>query len=425
MNADLFQTHTLVQSFNFNIIMNFQHYDFGNPPPNIPPSPVTPTSTSHPQHHGHFFMGDNKPVAHPSTSNPITPPETPIDEEISRKDVRLSPTVYIAPTAPGIAIVGDSRYPVSQLQVMSEQVAQARMTGEFPQTSKLTMDAQSIVEDYRALLNLRATRGSLLTPAPEGYRQLHADIANHIKRRDASLNRVSRRNEVARRSSSYLRSVEQEQRFFEAANTMLQRRGITSPTQVDMDAIGDEICDIVEKSVDHMEQCVTDATRPLHKEVSNLRRQYQHNHATVERLSEAINASQALLGPQSTNLQTMTQNLNMASGLVGHLSQMIFDMPIMINQAVFQAVHHQAGTTIEERMQAQQEVTFPLHEQSQASTTRGTTHGLDMKDQDMHDKEIEAILAGQSTTRVSSPRRMTIRRSKLRRMMRKVLRRRG
>lgn len=365
-------------------------------------------------------------------SDPITPPETPIDEEISREDVQLSATVYLAPTAPTMMMVGDTRYPVSQIRAMDDELAHARMNGEFPPTSSPPMDAQLIVEDYRTLLNLRAAHTNPSMPAPEGYSQLHADIANNIKRRDASLNRLSRRNEVARRSSAYLRSVEQERRFFEAASTMLQRRGITSPTQLDLDDIGDEICDIVEKSVDHMEQCVNDATRPLYKEASNFRRQNQvmvqqvHlNQTNVERLSEAINTSQALLAPQSTNLQTMTQNLNMASGLVGHLSQMIFDMPVMINQAVIQAVHHQAGTNIQEGMQVQQEMTFPLHGQPQASTTRDTTYGLDKKDQDMHDKEIEAILTGQSMTGVSGPRKMTIRRSKLRRMMRKVLRRRG
>lgn len=411
--------------------MNFQHYDFGNMLPDIPPSPITPTVTSNTKHYSHYPMAEDSQARYP-ISDPITPPETPIDEEISREDVRLSPTVYVAPTTSTITPGGNNTYSPGQLRAMADELAHSRMTGEFPRTSTPMTDAQAIVEDYRALLGLRESRGSSSFSAPEGYRQLHADIAINIKRRDASLNRVSKRNEVARRSSAYLRSVEQERRFFEAAHTMLQRRGITSPTQVDLDDIGDEICDIVEKSVDHMEQCVNDATRPLHNEASNFRKQNQvmiqqlHlNQANVERLSEAINTSQALLAPQSTNLQTMTQNLNMASGLVGHLSQMIFDMPVMINQAVIQAVHHQAGTNIQEGMQAQQEMTFPLHGQSQPSTTREATHGLDKKDQDMHDKEIEAILTGQSTTRVSSPRKMTIRRSKLRRMMRKVLRRRG
>ena len=374
-----------------------------------------------------------------------TPPETPIEQEIPREEIRLSPTVYAAPTAPALVMVGGIGYPLGQLRVMADELAHARRNGEFPQTSLPSMDAQSIVEDYQGLLGLRATRGSHLLAAPEAYKQLHASITHRVRERDASLSQDSGTGEVARRSSAYLRSIEQERRFYEAANSMLQRRGIAVPTQLDLDSVSDEICDIVEKSVEHMEQCVAEANEPLQMNVGRLRnetihlreqnreqnqamvRQIDLHNTALERLSDSIDASRALLGPQSTNLQTMTQNLGMASDLVGHLSQLIFDMPIMINQAVSEAVHNQAGVAIREVMDAQQEVMVSLHKESVRSKEgfeKATTSKWDVENRHVPNQRSRNATVGRMEAQDVSSWRMTAReRGKLRRMFRKVMKR--
>lgn len=289
----------------------------------------------------------------------ITPPESPVEEIAPNHYGSPSPNFLVHPPGPSIVMVGGIGYPPSYIRVMANELAQARQNGEFPQTSTPLMDVGSIFEDYEDLLKLRRARADIAAPAPEAYNHLRVEITRRIQERDASLNEHAQKAEVARRVDTYLHSVEQERRYFEVASNMLQRRGITQPTQLDLDNISEEICSIVESSVEHIEHTVADATGPLRLNMNTFKDQNAELGRQIElqhlQHAHAVKALQSLIDPQSTNLQVMTQNLALASGFVNQLSQVIVDMPFTIDQAISQAVSHTVSQAVSHAVQCQTE----------------------------------------------------------------------
>ncbi|CAM1503908.1 Fc.00g014990.m01.CDS01 [Cosmosporella sp. VM-42] len=327
----------------------------------------TPAQASSPQN---TLRLDNKTYKAP-TNGLITPPESPIEDVIPRDSLEPKRNILVTATGPNIIMVNGVTYSPGQIQAMANVLVQARRNGDFPQTSALPMDAKAIVEDYEDLLKLRATYGDFTTPAPEDYRLLRVEIARRIQERDTALSENDNKAEAARRVDTYLRSVEQERRYFDIANTMLQRRGVTNPTQVDFENVGEEICTIVEQaaeqSAEYIEHTMADTTGPLRLNIGHLKDEASkfrdqndalgqyitHQQHALQLQSEKLAAMESLVVPQAMNLQAMSHNLATISNLVNQLSQVVTHMPTSINQIVDTAVQTQAEAAINNVMSAQ------------------------------------------------------------------------
>ncbi|KAH6982970.1 hypothetical protein BKA56DRAFT_614983 [Ilyonectria sp. MPI-CAGE-AT-0026] len=365
------------------------------------PFPHTPTLPA-----GRFK--DNVP--HIPVSGLITPPDSPIEEFIPRCEKRVDSSVHITSTSSGIIVGGSNVYPVGQIRGMATALECARDNGEFPNTTASTMDTQAVIEDYERLMLLRQSRGNLSLPAPESYKQLRVEIARRILDRDASHDDTKTDAEAARRVSSYLRSVQQEQRYFDAANTMLQRRGVSNPTQLDVDNVSEDLCSIVEQTI---EQTISDATGPLRLNVGNfhnenadfrdqnnaLGRQIDMHYRVLEQQTRTNSALLSMFEPQSKNITLATENIQattaqlttatkniraserqlaiatknsqamedqlaVAAGLTNFLSQVVMNLPGAINQVVYTAVQHQTQDSFKDILEAQQKVILDLETRS-------------------------------------------------------------
>ncbi|KAH7015285.1 hypothetical protein EDB80DRAFT_679221 [Ilyonectria destructans] len=372
------------------------------------PFPYTPTLPA-----GRF----NDNVPHIPVSGLITPPDSPIEEFIPRCEKRVDSSIHITSTSSGIIVGGGNVYPVGQIRGMATELECARDNGEFPNTTASTMDTQAVIEDYERLMRLRQSRGNLSLPAPESYKQLRVEIARRIMDRDASQEDTKTDAEAARRVSSYLRSVQQEQRYFDAANTMLQRRGVSNPTQLDLDNVSEELCSIVEQTI---EQTISDATGPLRLNVGNLHnetadfkdqnnalgRQIDMHYRVLEQQTRTNSALLSMFEPQSKNIQATTAQLTMATkniqattaqlttatkniqaserqlamatknsqamedqlavatGLTNVLSQVVMNLPGAINQVVYTAVQHQTQDSFKDILEAQRKVILDLEMRS-------------------------------------------------------------
>lgn len=344
--------------------------------------PRTPISISRAEAHtpGH----DGKPIEPLRTpvNGLITPPESPIEDITQSQHYSPNREVFVHPSGPSIVMVGGIGYDPGHIRFMANELAHARQNGEFPQTTTPLMHVESLVQDYGDLSELRRARGDFAAPVSEAYRHLLVDITRRIQERDASLNEHAKQAEVARRVGTYLHSVEQERRLYDVASNMLQRRGVVQPTQMDLDNVSEEICAIVEhsmeqsieQSVECIEHTMADATGPLRMNVgtfkdqnTELGRQISLQHLALEQQSSTVKALQALINPQSTNLQTMTHNLALVNGIVGQLSQVMVNMPVAVDQAVSQAVSHAVSNAV--NLQAEEAIKNVMHAQQQAMTS--------------------------------------------------------
>lgn len=366
------------------------------------PFPYTPTLPT-----GRF----NDNVPHVPVSGLITPPDSPIEEFIPRCEKKhAESSIHVAASGPSIIIECGTAYPVGQIRVMATELQFARDNGEFPNTTASAMDTRAIIEDYERLMRLRQSRGNQSLPASEAYKQLRVEIARRILERDASHDDTKTDAEAARRVSSYLRSVQQEQRYFDAANTMLQRRGVSNPTQLDLDNVSEELCSIVEQTI---EQTISDATGPLRLNVGNLHnetadfkdqnnalgRQIDMHYRVLEQQTRTNSALLSMFEPQSRNISMTTENIQattaqlttatkniqaserqlaistknsqamedqlaVAAGLTNVLSQVVMNLPGAINQVVYTAVQHQTQDSFKDILEAQQKVILDLEMRS-------------------------------------------------------------
>ncbi|KAF5553263.1 hypothetical protein FPHYL_8775 [Fusarium phyllophilum] len=230
-----------------------------------------------------------------------TPPESPIEAFLSRPETPNYPYNNWNSTST-FTMRNGQVYSFGQLQVMSLEVAEARRNGEFPATNEPTLDANAVAEDFNSLSYLRRLRGNQLAPAPQSYIHFREQVALGIQVRQASLKRETDQ-EVARRVDHYLQAVEAEQRYYNASSTALQRREVINPTQQDFIDVHDDMCSMVEHTI---EQGISDATGPLRMNVSNLKKQ-----------GEVFQEQTALLQQQNNMFQRQTDGLvQQQSGLL-------------------------------------------------------------------------------------------------------------
>ncbi|KAF4502858.1 hypothetical protein FAGAP_906 [Fusarium agapanthi] len=236
-----------------------------------------------------------------------TPPESPIEAFLSRPETPNYPYSNWNSTA-AFTMRNGQVYSFGQLQMMSLEVAEARRNGEFPATNEPTIDANAVAEDFNSLTYLRRLRGNLLAPAPQSYIHFREQVDLGIQVRQASLKRETDQ-EVARRVDHYLQAVEAEQRYYNASNTTLQRREVTNHTQQDLIDPHDDMCSMVEHTI---EQGISDATGPLRMNVSNLKKQ-----------GEVFQEQTALLQQQNNMFQRQTDGLvQQQSGLLRQQNNM-------------------------------------------------------------------------------------------------------
>ncbi|CVK86821.1 uncharacterized protein FMAN_05915 [Fusarium mangiferae] len=246
-------------------------------------------------------MVANRKTAPTSQAWTAPPPESPIEAFLSRPETPNYPYNSWNSTS-AFTMRNGQVYSFGQLQMMSLEVAEARRNGEFPPTNEPTLDANAVAEDFNSLTYLRRLRGNLLAPAPQSYTHFREQVALGIQVRQASLKRETDQ-EVARRVDHYLQAVEAEQRYYNASNNILQRREVANPTQQDFIGPHDDMCSMVEHTI---EQGISDATGPLRMNVSNLKKQ-----------GEVFQEQTALLQQQNDMFQRQTDGLvQQQSGLL-------------------------------------------------------------------------------------------------------------
>ncbi|EXL69795.1 hypothetical protein FOPG_14274 [Fusarium oxysporum f. sp. conglutinans race 2 54008] len=238
-----------------------------------------------------------------------TTPESPIEAFLSRPETPNYPYSNWS-SASAFIMRNGQVYNFGQLQMMSLEVAEARRNGEFPATNEPTLDANAVAEDFNSLIYLRRLRGNQLAPAPQSYIHFREQVALGIQVRQVSLKRETDQ-EVARRVDHYLQAVEAEQRYYNATNTMFQRREVINPTQQDFIDPHDDMCSMVEHTI---EQGISDATGPLRMNVSNLKKQgevFQEQTALLQQQNDMFQRqTDGLVQQQSSLLRQQTDQQN-------------------------------------------------------------------------------------------------------------------
>ncbi|WZH46342.1 TCP-1/cpn60 chaperonin family-domain-containing protein [Fusarium acuminatum] len=240
-----------------------------------------------------------------------TPPESPIEAFLPRPETPKAHCPW--DPAAKFKFRNGRVYTYEQLQVMALELAEARHNGEFPLDAEDISDAHAVVEDFNSLNYLRRIRGNLAAPAPDSYIHLRDQIALGIQQRHAAHQREAHQ-EVTRRVNHYLQAVEAEQRYYNAATTTLQRCGVAHPVQQDFIDPNDDMCSVVEHTI---EQGIADATGPLRMNVGRLQEQtgalgkYAGN---LQQQSKVFQEQTRLLEQQTIALQKHTSDLQEHAG---------------------------------------------------------------------------------------------------------------
>ncbi|KAF4846854.1 hypothetical protein CGCSCA4_v005787 [Colletotrichum siamense] len=197
-----------------------------------------------------------------STSTLFSDPDSPassVDTEMSfpssgpdhQKEFSTS-TQFEAislPSHPNHVVIDQTMYSTGRVRAMRDEVAQARKRNEFPRSTSTNEDPQVIVEDYQYLQRLRSARGNPALPPPQKYNQLKIEIARRIKTRDEAEGGSKQLEEMDSRVQSWMGSINKEARMLEITQAALQRKGISNPTQADLDAIAEEFMQIAERTL--------------------------------------------------------------------------------------------------------------------------------------------------------------------------------
>ncbi|KPM37198.1 hypothetical protein AK830_g9346 [Neonectria ditissima] len=325
-----------------------------------------------------------------------TPPDSAGEKlSLSSGENAISSAHFTTP-GPGFIIERNVAYPLGQIRVMATTLAYARQNGEFPKTTSSPMDTRALIEDYQHLVLLWQARGDESRPAPEAYNQLRVAIARSIMERDASLGNPECQAEAMQRVERYFRSLQQDRNYFGMANTMLQDHGVVKPTQLDLENVGEELCSVIENTI---EETVSDATGPLRLNVGTFKDQNNilrssvgelqhhgkefeqhgkkleqqnrllnrqigfHNHI-LEQQAKASNNLLSMFEPQAKNMQTTSEQLALVSGFVDTLSQVVMNLPITLDQAVHTSVQHQTQDAFKHILEAQKKAIHDLEQRS-------------------------------------------------------------
>ncbi|KAE9568483.1 hypothetical protein CGCF415_v002929 [Colletotrichum fructicola] len=205
-----------------------------------------------------------------------------------------SPSFGIMPSFSNHIFVGQTAYPSSHLRAMRDELRQARKREEFPNTTSNAQDPKTIVEDYQCLMSLRDVRGDpSIYPPPEKYTQLKIEIARRIKTRDEAEGGSTQLEEIDNRVQSWMGSINKEARMLEITQAALQRKGISNPTQADLDAIAEEFMQIAERTL-------LDVANPLRMNATRME-------GNMSRFDSQLSGFD---GAMSAQLHGMTSQLN-------------------------------------------------------------------------------------------------------------------
>ncbi|KAI5466919.1 hypothetical protein BGZ63DRAFT_418668 [Mariannaea sp. PMI_226] len=241
-----------------------------------------------------------------------------------------SPPLTSPATCSSIITKGHVVYQAYEIRSMAAALCNARQKGEFPATSASTGDAQSVIADYENLLQLQRLRGDLSEPESQAYTEFHVEVARQIKERDAINDETAAKADAIRRVKMYLRSVQQEHRYFQTTNK--------NSAQLGLGTISEEIYSIIENAA---ERTIADAAGPLRLNIGNL-----HNE-TVELSNQNTDLNRqmavhcGIIKQQHESNNALTSNLNdqltLVNGLVKSLSHILANLPTAVNRILYSA----------------------------------------------------------------------------------------
>ena len=196
------------------------------------------------------------------------------------------------------------------------------------------MDVSSVLQDFGFLTRLREARGDPSAPAPERYTHLLVEVTRRTQERDSALDEAETRREAARRVNNYLRSIEQERYFYDAATAATSPKSSSSASSsahspVDAETFSEEVLSIVENVAD---QTLSDAAEPLRQEAKRLKshvlvharnNEIQDNQNGVhgwhnEVFSQYIDSFAHQLSLQITHQNGTNESLSYETQVLGH-----------------------------------------------------------------------------------------------------------
>ncbi|KAF4877072.1 hypothetical protein CGCSCA1_v003601 [Colletotrichum siamense] len=281
----------------------------------------------------------SSPRSTTSTSTIFSDPDSPassVDTEMSfpgpndehKSKTPMSPEFGIMPSFANHIIVGQTAYPPGQLQVWRDELQQARRTGAFPQTTATLDDPKNIVEDYKLLERLRDARGDPARQPPTRYNQLKIEIARRIKTRDEAEGGSTKLEEMDNRVQSWMGSINKEARMLEITQAALQRKGISNPTQADLDAIAEEFMQIAERTL-------LDVANPLRMNATRMEGNMSRFDSQLNGLSDLNDAVNSSMTAQVTGLSDLNSAVNTSmSAQVNTLNTVLTNLQTNMSNAV-------------------------------------------------------------------------------------------
>ncbi|TDZ74634.1 hypothetical protein CTRI78_v000517 [Colletotrichum trifolii] len=232
------------------------------------------------------------------------------------------------PTHPNHIVVGQNLYTTGQMRHMRDELVQARKTGEFPITTAKTEDPQTIVEDYQHLQRLRDARGDLTKPPSQKYKILKVDIARRIKARDEAEGSSTKLREMDNRVQGWMNSISKEARMLEITQAALQRKGISEPTQDDMDAIAEEFMQVAERTL-------LDVANPLRMNASRMAGNISRLDSQLNGLDSQLTGFDDAMAAQINGLSTLNNAVNTSmSAQVNTLNTVLTNLQSNMTRAV-------------------------------------------------------------------------------------------
>ncbi|KAI8242469.1 hypothetical protein K4K53_003790 [Colletotrichum sp. SAR 10_77] len=220
-------------------------------------------------------------------------------------------------------------YTTGQIQAMRDELTQARKREEFPNTTSNTQDPKTIVEDYQCLMRLRDVRGDpSIYPPPKKYNQLKIEIARRIKTRDEAEGGSIKLEEMDNRVQSWMGSINKEARMLEITQAALQRKGISNPTQADLDAIAEEFMQIAERTL-------LDVANPLRMNATRMEGNMSRFDSQLNGLSDLNDAVNSSMTAQVTGLSDLNSAVNTSmSAQVNTLNTVLTNLQTNMSNAV-------------------------------------------------------------------------------------------
>jgi hypothetical protein len=264
-------------------------------------------------------------VASQSTERPTTVAEEDIPMLFSPKNW----------TGSHLSAASDTGYSTGELRMMDTELFRARHNGELPRTTSSPTDTRTTIEDYGYLTQLREARGDVSGPATESYNQLRVEIARRIHERDSYSDEEEVKKEATRRVTHYLRSVQQEQALFDMVSSNAFSETLTPPESphFDVETFGQELLSVVEQAAD---QTIINATEPMSQLAEAYAAIFKTQENTLATMTQALDY---VLYHTSSNVSASQQHLTVLSAGISQLSQLVTNLPLAIDQVVYQAVN--------------------------------------------------------------------------------------